>query len=159
MKKIFTVVLLVLFTQLTFGQSSDVKKMPEFSFVKMQGEGIFTNKDLKKNKKTLIVLFSPECIHCLFAMEHLNNNFDRLKDLNIVLVSEYEKDNVVAFLEKNASKFLNNKAVEILHDTEYEFGPIFQPTSIPTFYLYDAKNELITIKKGSVEVDGLFKVL
>lgn len=159
MKKLFTVILLALWAQFSFAQSTDIKQMPEFSFVKMQGEGIFSSKDLKKNKKTLVVLFSPECVHCLFAMEHLNNNFDLLNDLNIVLVSEYEKAEVTTFIEKNAPKFLNNKNVEILLDTEYEFGPLFQPTSIPTFYLYGKQNELIAVKKGSVEVNDLFGLL
>ena len=76
-----------------------------------------------------------------------------------MLVSEYKADEVLPFLKSNAPKFVDNKNVELLFDSNYEFGPIFQPTSIPTFYLFDKDKNLVSIKKGSVEVNQLFKDL
>ena len=145
----------------TFAQTENtLKSIPEFSFVKMQSEGIFSSKDIKKGKQTIIVLFSPTCIHCQLALNHLSNNYDEhLKNTQILLVSEYKADEVLPFLKSNAPKFVDNKNVELLFDSNYEFGPIFQPTSIPTFYLFDKDKNLVSIKKGSVEVNQLFKDL
>lgn len=145
----------------TFAQTENtLKSIPEFSFVKMQSEGIFSSKDIKKGKQTLIVLYSPTCIHCQLALNHFSNNYEEhLKNTQIILVSEYEAKDAIPFLKEHASNFVNNKNVELLYDSNYEFGPTFQPTSIPTFYLFDKDKNLVTIKKGSVEANQIFKYL
>lgn len=145
----------------TFAQTENtIKSIPEFSFVKMQSEGIFSSKDIKKGKQTLIVLYSPTCIHCQLALNHFSNNYEEhLKNTQIILVSEYEAKDAIPFLKEHASNFVNNKNVELLYDSNYEFGPTFQPTSIPTFYLFDKDQNLVTIKKGSVEANQIFKYL
>lgn len=162
MKTKLTAFAFLLFTIFSFAQNTDneLKSIPEFSFLKMQSEGIFNSKDIKKGKQTLIVLFSPTCIHCKLALNHFNNNYDEhLKNLQIILVSEYEAKDVLPFLKENAPIFLNNKNVELLYDSNYEFAPIFQPTSIPTFYLFDKNQNLVTIKKGSIEANQLFSFI
>ncbi len=161
MKTKLSSLFILLFTVFTFAQTENtLKSIPEFSFVKMQSDGVFSSKDIKKGKQTIIVLFSPTCIHCQLALNHLNNNYDEhLKNTQILLVSEYKADEVLPFLKSNAPKFVDNKNVELLFDSNYEFGPIFQPTSIPTFYLFDKDKNLVSIKKGSVEVNQLFKDL
>lgn len=145
----------------TFAQTENtIKSIPEFSFVKMQSEGIFSSKDIKKGKQTLIVLYSPTCIHCQLALNHFSNNYEEhLKNTQIILVSEYEAKDAIPFLKEHAPNFVNNKNVELLYDSNDEFGPIFQPTSIPTFYLFDKDQNLVTIKKGSVEANQIFKYL
>ena len=145
----------------TFAQTENtLKSIPEFSFVKMQSEGIFSSKDIKKGKQTLIVLYSPTCIHCQFSLNHFSNNYEEhLKNTQIILVSEYEAKDAIPFLKEHAPNFVNNKNVELLYDSNYEFGPTFQPTSIPTFYLFDKDQNLVTIKKGSVEANQIFKYL
>ena len=161
MKTKLSSLFILLFTVFTFAQTENtLKSIPEFSFVKMQSDGVFSSKDIKKGKQTIIVLFSPTCIHCQLALNHLSNNYDEhLKNTQILLVSEYKADEVLPFLKSNAPKFVDNKNVELLFDSNYEFGPIFQPTSIPTFYLFDKDKNLVSIKKGSVEVNKLFKDL
>ncbi len=161
MKTKLSSLFILLFTVFTFAQTENtLKSIPEFSFVKMQSDGVFSSKDIKKGKQTIIVLFSPTCIHCQLALNHLSNNYDEhLKNTQILLVSEYKADEVLPFLKSNAPKFVDNKNVELLFDSNYEFGPIFQPTSIPTFYLFDKDKNLVSIKKGSVEVNQLFKDL
>ncbi len=161
MKTKLSSLFILLFTVFTFAQTENtLKSIPEFSFVKMQSDGVFSSKDIKKGKQTIIVLFSPTCIHCQLALNHLNNNYDEhLKNTQILLVSEYKADEVLPFLKSNAPKFVDNKNVELLFDSNYEFGPIFQPTSIPTCYLFDKDKNLISRKKGSVEVNQLFKDL
>jgi len=162
MKTTLTTFAFVLFTFFSFAQNTDngLKTIPEFSFLKMQSEGIFNSKDIKKGKQTLIVLFSPTCIHCKLALNHFSNNYDEhLKNVQIILVSEYEAKDVIPFLKENAPVFLNNKNVELLYDSNYEFAPIFQPTSLPTFYLFDKDKNFVARKMGSVEANQLFNLI
>lgn len=164
MKSIFTFVFVACFNILTFAQTSQPQHdypttMPAFEFVKIKGDGIYSSKSLKKNKSTIIGLVSPECIHCLLSLEHLNNNFDKLKNVNIILVTEYSKEEFYNKISILAPKFYEADNVEILQDTDYEFAEKFKPLTIPTFYLYDKKSELITVKRGSVEVNQIFQYL
>ncbi|WP_312355367.1 thioredoxin fold domain-containing protein [Empedobacter sp.] len=161
MKTKITALFIFFCSIITFAQTENtLKSIPEFSFVKMQSEGIFSSKDIKKGKQTLIVLYSPTCIHCQLALNHFSNNYEEhLKNTQIILVSEYEAKDAIPFLKEHASNFVNNKNVELLYDSNYEFGPTFQPTSIPTFYLFDKDQNLVTIKKGSVEANQIFKYL
>lgn len=161
MKTKITALFIFFCSIITFAQTENtLKSIPEFSFVKMQSEGIFSSKDIKKGKQTLIVLYSPTCIHCQLALNHFSNNYEEhLKNTQIILVSEYEAKDAIPFLKEHASNFVNNKNVELLYDSNYEFAPTFQPTSIPTFYLFDKDQNLVTIKKGSVEANQIFKYL
>ncbi|MBS7333625.1 TlpA family protein disulfide reductase [Faecalibacter bovis] len=164
MKSIFTFLFVACFSVFTFAQTNLPEHeypstMPAFQFVKIKGEGIFDSKDLKKNKTTIIGLVSPECIHCLLSLEHLNNNFEKLKDVNIVLVTEYSKEEFYNKINALAPNFYSANNVEILQDSDYEFAEKFKPLTIPTFYLYNKKGELITVKRGSVEVNQIFQFL
>lgn len=155
---------LAFFSIFTFAQNAQSEHdypttMPSFQFVKIKGDGIFDSKDLKKNKPTIIGLVSPECIHCLLSLEHLNNNFDKLKNVNIVLVTEYSKEEFYNKINPLAPKFYQSEAVEIVQDSDYEFAEKFKPLTIPTFYLYNKKGELITVKRGSVEVNQIFQYI
>lgn len=80
MKKLLTTFVFVLFSVMTFAQENNgsLKTIPEFSFVKMQSDGVFDSKEIKKGKQTLIALFSPTCIHCQLALNHFNNNYDEI---------------------------------------------------------------------------------
>ena len=161
MKTKLSSLFILLFTVFTFAQTENtLKSIPEFSFVKMQSDGVFSSKDIKKGKQTLIVLYSPTCIHCQLALNHFNNNYEEhFKNTQIILVSEYKAEEVLPFLKEHAPKLVDNKNVELLYDSNYEFGPIFQPTSIPTFYLFDKDKNLLTTKKGSVEANQIFNFL
>ena len=164
MKSIFTFFFVACFSIFTFAQNAQPEHdypttMPAFQFVKIKGDGIFDSKDIKKNKSTIIGLVSPECIHCLLSLEHLNNNFDKLKNVNIILVTEYSKEEFYNKISTLAPKFYESASVEILQDTDYEFAEKFKPLTIPTFYLYNKKGELITVKRGSVEINQIFQFL
>jgi len=164
MKAIFTLVLIMCFNVFATAQTNQTaheypESIPTFQFAKIKGEGIFESKDIKKNKQTLIALVSPECIHCLLSIEHLNNNFNYLKDVNVILVTEYGRDEFKSKVGTIGTHFFESKNVEILQDTEYEFMEKFKPLSIPTFYLYDKNNKLVTVKRGSVEINQIFQDL
>lgn len=162
MKSIITIFMIVfgsIFSQAQQVDTNYPEKIPTFEFTKIKGDGIYKSSAIKKNKKTLIGLVSPECVHCLLSIEHLNNNIDYLKDINVILVTEYDKDVFMNKFNTIGQRFNELKSFEILQDTEYKFAELFQPLSIPTFYLYDKKGNLETVKRGSIEVNQLFNYL
>lgn len=147
------------FTNAQTNENDYPKTLPSFEFIKIKGEGIFDSKDLKKNKQTLIGIVSPECIHCVVSIEHLSNNYNRLEKVNLILVTEYEKEVFLAKIKEIAPNFLEHEAVQILQDTDGEFVEKFKPVSIPTFYLFNKKGELETVKRGSIEINQIFQYI
>lgn len=160
MKSILTVFLFIIglfYSNAQTQQHEYPSTMPEFTFVKIKGDGVFSEKDIKKNKQTLIGIVSPECIHCVLSIEHLNNNFNQLENLNVIFVTEYEKDVFITKITSIAPKFLENNNVQILQDTEGEFIQKFKPLTLPSFYLYNSKGNLETVKRGSIEINQIFQ--
>ena len=162
MKSFITVVMVIfglIIGQAQQNTSDYPSKIPTFELVKIKGDGIFKSTDLKKNKKTLVGIVSPECIHCLLAIEHLNNNSQYLKDINLVFITAYDKDVFMNKFNTIAPALNALKSIEILQDTEYEVADLFKPLSIPTFYLFDKKGNLETVKRGSIEINQIFNNL
>jgi thioredoxin-related protein len=162
MKSALAILMLVfgsIFSQAQQTETGYPDKIPTFQFVKIKGDGVYKNTDIKKNKKTLIGFVSPDCIHCVLSLKHLSNNIDYLKDVNVIFVTEFDKETFINKFDSEAANLNNLKSLEILQDTEYEFGPLFHPLSLPTFYLYDKKGNLETVKRGSIEINEIFKHL
>jgi len=162
MKTIITILLFICSSIFIHAQQTEKNyptKIPTFRFEKIKNEGEFKTSDIKKDKKTLIAILSPNCIHCLISMEHLNANSNLLKDINTIFVTEYEKDEFLSKFNSIAPQLKELATVEVLQDTRYEFFDLFNPTTLPTFYLYDKEGKLETVKKGSVEVNELFNYL
>ncbi|MBQ0148830.1 MAG: hypothetical protein KBS93_10425 [Flavobacteriaceae bacterium] len=162
MKSLLTILFIAIgsiFTQAQNQNNDYPNIMPSFQFIKLKGDGIYDSKNITKNKQTLIGLVSPECIHCLLTLEHLNNNLKRLENINIILVTEYEKDIFIEKMKEIAPNLLNSNLIEVLQDPNYEFVDKFKPVSLPTFYLYNKNNELEIVTKGSVEINQLFQYL
>ena len=132
--------------------------IPEFKFDKIKGDGVFESSTINTKKKVIIGYVSPECIHCLIALEHYSDNINFFNNTVVILVTEYDKEVFIAKMKEIAPKLLDAKNVEILQDKEYLFPEKFNLQSLPTFYLYE-NNKLITVKRGSIEANQLLYYL
>lgn len=162
MKSIFALVLFVTSTLFVNAQNFEPdypKTIPTFQFAKIKGEGIFESKEIKKNKQTLIGFVSPECIHCVLSIQHLYNNYNLLENINLIFVTEYEKDVFSNKVKVIAPDFFTNQNIQILQDTEGEFIEKFKPLTLPTFYLFDKKGNLEAVKRGSIEINQIFQLI
>ncbi len=57
--------------------------IPEFSVVTAPDSTIFTNRDLKKDKPLLIMIFSPDCDHCQHETQVIEKNMEHFKNAQI----------------------------------------------------------------------------
>lgn len=142
-----------------FGQAQTTNQtyptsIPSFKFEKIKGEGIFESSSINTKKKVIIGYVSPECIHCLISLEHFDDNLKFFENTELILVTEYDKEQFIAKMKEIAPLLLEAKNVQILQDKDYEFPEKFQLLSIPTYYLYE-NNKLITVKRGSIEANQL----
>lgn len=146
---------------MVFGQANNEipKKVPTFEYINLLKDNIFSDKDLAKKGQTLFIYYTTECIHCQIAVQHMNDNYEKFKNTNLIFVSTYPKDKVLQFFDIYGENFKNAKNVTLLLDSNDEFIFNFNPQSFPSFYLYDKDKNLVTYKKGSLEFRDLFSYL
>ena len=147
--------------QFSFAQQNTEipKTIPDFQYINIKKDNIFSNTDLPKKGQTLIIFYTTECIHCQIAVQHLNENFEKFKNTNVVMITTYDKEAINKFIDEYASNMKDTKNVTWLQDSEDEFLFTFNRLSFPSFYLYDKDKNLVTYKKGSIEFREVFEFL
>jgi peroxiredoxin len=124
------------------GEELNRKKgtLPSFVYYTLDGN-VFTEKDLKKGQRLMIVYFNPLCDVCVRETKEIVDNIDYFKDIQILMISPNRKDEIMSF----AKEFRLNKypQVTVLYDQYDKFYKEFQAIGYPSLYLYDENRNLI----------------
>jgi thiol-disulfide isomerase/thioredoxin len=125
--------------------NAQAKVLPEFQFTRMDNGAAFTKANIAKGKKSLIVFFDTECVHCRNAMVAYNKDQAKLKEelVAIYLVSREKKEQALYFVRTYAPELAKKKNLTFLSDTKNEFISRFQPYKFPSMFLYGKDQKLI----------------
>jgi peroxiredoxin len=133
-----------------------IQTIPEFTYSTLN-DLPFGKQDLLKNKATLFIYFNSECDFCQHEAIDISNNINKLKDIQILFISEESTSVIKAFAEQHQ---LNNlKNITFLHDSTSDFSHRFDTSTIPTILIYDTQQLLIKKHKGQLNVNGILKVI
>jgi thiol-disulfide isomerase/thioredoxin len=113
----------------------------------------YTKADLPKKKPVLIMMFSPDCDHCQHEAEQLVANAEKLKDIQLVMITTAPIYRMTEFANKYGLTGLKN--VVVAKDPYYLLPPFFDMRNYPFLALYNKKGELIRVFEGSVSVEKL----
>lgn len=127
-------------------------KVPPFTLLKTDSTSL-TRDDLAKNKKLLLMYFSPGCEHCMHQTDSLLANLNSLKDVEI-LMATYQPMNELADFSKKY-KMDNYRNIKLGRDTKFFFAPFYKMHNLPFLALYDKKGRLLTTFEGSTPVNKL----
>jgi peroxiredoxin len=116
------------------------QKLPKFSYHTMDDRK-FTNEDLNKDSRLLIVYFNPLCEACQKETSDIIDNINYFNDIQILMVSPARKEDVSRFIKK--FKLNEYHQITVLHDRDDIFYRQFGAIGYPTLYLYNSKKELI----------------
>ena len=75
--------------------------VPPFHILKADSASYFTNTDLKKNRETIIMYFSPECDHCKHQTKDIIESIDKLKNIEIVMATYFPFGEMKEFYKLN----------------------------------------------------------
>ena len=94
--------------------------IPQFSFSTIQHQP-FTKQNISDTLGNVIVqLFSPDCEHCQYMAESLVKNKEKLKDIEIIMVTPFaDSSSVVQFMQTYHLNAL--KKVHLLLDSKAAF--------------------------------------
>ena len=114
-----------------------IPSIPPFNLALAKDSSIFTKQLLRRKKPLIIMVFSPDCDHCLHATEDLIMNIKSFGNTEIVLASSLSYQSVLKFYKDlNLEKFPN---IYVGYDSKRFLSSFYEVRSFPSIFLYDKK--------------------
>jgi len=127
--------------------------IPPFRLLEVDSVHFITKDNLKKNHKVLIMFFSPECDHCKHQMKDILADFNKFKDIEIVMATFQPFDEMKSFY--NYFRIGDHPSIMIGRDEKYMLPPYYRMQSLPCLALYDKKGQFIKKFEGNQQVDTI----
>jgi len=162
MKKILLYIIALAFYTAAFAQYDTTppylktKMIPDFSLVNLDSVA-FTQTVLANGKKTIIMLFNPECEHCQDQLKLLLSIPKVASSANLILTATETLQKIKIFYDKFHVE--NYPWIHIGKDYKYFFGGFYQPKTIPVLAFYDARKQLVYFSQGSVKKAAILEAL
>jgi thiol-disulfide isomerase/thioredoxin len=127
--------------------------IPPFHLLKLDSANYLTKDDLKKNRRTIIMFFSPDCPHCKVQTESILADMKDFSDIEIVMAtyqpfSELKEFNEHYHMGEHPNFMLGR-------DEKFVLPPFYKIKNLPYLALYDKKGNLITTFEGTQKVDTI----
>lgn len=147
MKTLFLVVICTLFCRESFAQTASVTEpayiriptIPPYNLISVVDSARFTKSDLQKKKPVIIMIFSPDCDHCVHATENLLANINFYKKAQIIMVSSLSYKSVQKFY--NDLKLINYPNIKVGYDENRFLSSFYEVRNFPSIYLYNKKGK------------------
>ena len=131
--------------------------LPQFSILLTDSTTWYTKNDLPKKKKTIIMLFSPDCEHCKHETELIKKNIKQFGNAHVLMVTTLPFDKMLQFYQDfELAKFKN---ITVGRDTRFFFGNYFKIHYLPFLAIYDKKYKLLKTFEGAPKWEDLMEFL
>lgn len=127
--------------------------IPPFRLLEVDSVHVITKENIKKNRRVLLVFFSPECEHCKHQMRDILADFSKFKDIEIVMATFQPFEQMQAFY--NNFRIVDHPNILMGRDEKYMLPPYYRMQSLPYLALYDKKGNYITHFEGNQKVDTI----
>jgi thiol-disulfide isomerase/thioredoxin len=126
-----------------------VATIPSFELSKAPDSSRYSEKDLSAKKRTIFIVFSPDCGHCQMFTRKLMDSIALFKKTQIVMVSSLDYSDILRFY--NTYAMASCKFITVARDANYFFITHFQVQQFPSAYVFDKKGRFV--KKFVSEID------
>ena len=134
-----------------------LETMPDFAFTNIATDQPFTNTELAPSTPTIFIYFNSTCDFCQHEAKGIQEQIDLFSDVQIVFVSEQEKEEIEAFSRNYQLNNLPN--VFFVQDENDLFSKQFDATSIPYLIIYNKNNQLLTANKGQLKPEAIHQLI
>ncbi len=130
-----------------------VGPIPSFECRKVPDSARFTEKNLLAKKRTIFVVFSPDCGHCQMFARKLMDSIGLFKKTQIVMVSSLDYSDIQRFYDNYA--MASCKFMTVARDANYFFITHFQVRQFPTAYVFDKKGQFVKSLVSEIDISEL----
>ncbi len=148
MKRSILVVIIAFLCNGLFAQATTEKKdsipkyqqlgiVPPFKIMLAPDSLPFTKDSLKSGMSTIVMVFSPDCDHCIHSTKDLLDHYKEMKNVQIIMATPLAYEHVQKFYKEYAIAFY--PAIKMGVDNTYTFGTFYEVRNFPAIFLYDKK--------------------
>ncbi len=120
-----------------------IPTIPPFSLMLSPDSVLFSKDNLKKKRAVVVMVFSPDCDHCIHATQDLILNIKSFKKTEIVLASSLSYESIQKFYKDlNLNQYPN---IHVGYDSKRFLSSFYKVKSFPSIFLYN--------KKGAFKMD------
>ena len=127
--------------------------IPPFHLLGIDSATYLTKDDLKKNRRTMIMFFSPDCEHCKHQTEAILDSLDQLGNIQIVMATYQPFGEMKDF--NTHYRLFEHPNFKIGRDEKFFLVPFYRIHNLPYMALYDKKGNLITTFEGTHSIATL----
>jgi thioredoxin-related protein len=114
-----------------------IPTVPPFKLVIAPDSVFFIKDELKKKRATIVMVFSPDCDHCVHSTEDLLVHHDLFKKVQIVMATSLAYMHVKKFYTD--LKLIDYPNIKVGCDAAYFLGGFYEVRTYPAIFLYDKK--------------------
>jgi thioredoxin-related protein len=124
-----------------------------FRLLEVDSVNYISKSEIKKNRRVLIMYFSPECEHCKHQTKDILDAIDKFKDITIVMATFQPFEEMKSFY--NFYHISDHSNILMGRDEKYMFQPYYNIHSLPFLALYDKKGQFIARFEGNQKVETI----
>jgi len=120
--------------------------LPPLQLLLPDSSTVFSEKQLKKNRPVLVMLFSPDCDHCQKETEELISHIDQFSGIQIVMTTALPFEKMKTFYDINRLDRYRN--IIVGWDRYFLLPTFYRIKNYPFLAFYDKKGKLIDVFEG-----------
>ncbi len=145
LKKLLVILTITLLSNALLAQTSAdslprykrIPTVPPFKLVLAPDSVVFIKDELKKKRATIIMVFSPDCDHCVQSTKDLLAHYNLFKKVQIVMATSLAYVYVKKFYaDLKLSAYPN---IKVGWDAAYFLAGFYDVRMYPAIFLYDKK--------------------
>jgi thioredoxin-related protein len=134
-----------------------IPQLPPFSLHIAPDSSLFNKDMLLKKTQTMVVVFSPDCDHCVHATQELIKNIHAFKKVQIIMATALPYNYVQKFYKDlQLEKYPN---IKVGTDKSYFLGTFYGVRSFPNFFLYNKKGLFKQAFSSKQTIEDIIKAL
>jgi len=109
------------------------------------------------DKEILLILFDPDCEHCVSEIRQIRNHLEKLSNAEIVMITTAQNKVTRSFIKQE--RLDSVPGVRVLRCEPAVFKEMFGMVPFPAVFIYGRNNKLIKTFKGEVDIEIISKSL
>jgi thioredoxin-related protein len=164
-KNVFLLLIFTIFGNILFAQShidslpryKRIPTVPPFKLIIAPDSIIFVKDELKKKRATIVMVFSPDCDHCVHSTEDLLAHYNLFKKVQIVMATSLAYEHVKKFYTN--LKLTDYPNIKVGCDAAYFLGGFYEVRNFPAIFLYDKKGNFKQAFDGNTKWETIAAAL